>query len=273
MSTNSPAVFSTLELIKRNHGYLDADPRTGLPDRTLDARDFATDDGYEQYKAERARERARQEQDAQAKAEEQARIDEAIARQRKTPLERAFVVNAKSLDDFPQVKAALAAVKAANVTFNKTADAADKAQARVSATEDAAARGQRDDAALSRTRTDLEHALADQRIAGLAIEHAEAAVARARDEVRADVYVHLSTLHADDIRQLHAALAVAAEHSNRATDLEKASSRLLIGPSDPRARRPIVRPLMPASWKREFNPKKGYFKFWVQVYRKFGYLD
>jgi hypothetical protein len=31
-------------------------------------------------------------------------------------------------------------------------------------------------------------------------------------------------------------------------------------------------PLMPASWKKSFAPKKGFFKYWREIYQRFGYL-
>jgi hypothetical protein len=180
-----------------------------------------------------------------------------------------------SLDEHPAVAAAIEAKKRAERAFETVVRAADKAHAALDAAESLAARGTRDDAALVRAQTALERSLSEQRIAAKAVEHADADLDYARRRARADASVNLRAIHVPEIQKLDAALVVAAEHSNRATAIEKASSRLLMLPWDSAKReelRGLGSPLMPASWKKDFNLKNGLLRYWREIYQKLGYL-
>lgn len=236
---------------------------------TLHPGSFSSQHSMDQYETEQRQRDAQEEanrQEAAAKdayyAAHIARAEQDIERTRKYPW-----MTLKTIDEHPDVATAITADKEGRAAFAAAQQALDAANEALVQWEAAAARGRRDDAALASARHAIAAADSNVRIAAQGVSLAADALVETRERIKADIYVNLMALQAEELRPMAKALTVASEHSIRAAAIEDASARLLRRPYVSRDRS-IVRPLPPAAWRKDFHPKRGFFVHWLKVYAR-----
>jgi hypothetical protein len=234
---------------------------------------FSTKDFPDQASLDRAVERVRRRE-----TEEAARTDAARKREsdNQTAMKAALSnvaatanfpwMDLRSLDNHPDVRSALEAMKKAQRTLNQIVNSKDDAERELSAAEDRAALGERDDVALRRARERLNGYVSEVRIAERAVALAEQAYTEALRTTTFACAAYLQTQHEAELQLFDAALEVAQRHSQRLAELERKSSELISdGPYTPKDRRWACR-LRVASWRKEFG-RGGFFDYWRKYHR------
>jgi hypothetical protein len=174
----------------------------------------------------------------------------------------------RSRDEHPDVKTANDAVLATESRLAAITAGIATAEIELTEAEEAAARGEHNDAVLRSARERIAAFQSDVRIAKAAVRLAKQEQTAALRRITFACAANLKVMHDAELVKFDAALLIAREHSQRLQQLEDKSRQLIeCGPYVPRDRRWATH-LRRVSWRKEFS-RGGFLDYW----RKYFGLD